>query len=224
MAAILFGSIGTLADTSELQRQAFNQAFSLHNLDWQWSKEEYMTLLSKSGGLARLETYRQQLDQPVDTKAVHRSKSVIFQRLLHEKALHPRPGVVKVIQQAKQAKLKLAFVTTTSRENVLSLLEALRQDIDIRDFDLTVSASEVERPKPARDAYDFALQQLNLGVSDCVAIEDNPGGLEAAKLAGITCVAFPNQNTATCSFETAALCTQHLYFESLLRLIQQQSS
>ena len=36
MSAILFGSISTIADTSELQRQAFNQAFKAHGLDWDW--------------------------------------------------------------------------------------------------------------------------------------------------------------------------------------------
>ncbi|MFT7179418.1 MAG: phosphoglycolate phosphatase-like HAD superfamily hydrolase, partial [Oceanospirillaceae bacterium] len=37
--AILFGSIGTLVETSELQRRAFNQAFSEAGLDWNWSEE-----------------------------------------------------------------------------------------------------------------------------------------------------------------------------------------
>ena len=51
MPAILFGSIGTIADTSELQRQSFNKAFALHNLQWQWSRAEYISLLEKSGGI-----------------------------------------------------------------------------------------------------------------------------------------------------------------------------
>jgi hypothetical protein len=46
MSAILFGSIGPIADTSELQRQAFNQAFQAHGLDWCWHREEYLTISS----------------------------------------------------------------------------------------------------------------------------------------------------------------------------------
>jgi phosphoglycolate phosphatase-like HAD superfamily hydrolase len=57
MSAILFGSIGTIADTSELQRQAFNQAFKAHGLDWCWDREEYLTLLEKSGGQKRIADY-----------------------------------------------------------------------------------------------------------------------------------------------------------------------
>ena len=43
--AILFGSIGTLIETSELQRNAFNQAFSENGLDWNWSPTQYQDLL-----------------------------------------------------------------------------------------------------------------------------------------------------------------------------------
>ena len=41
MAAILFGSISSIASTSELQRQAFNDAFTQHGLSWQWDQDEY---------------------------------------------------------------------------------------------------------------------------------------------------------------------------------------
>jgi len=50
MKAIIFGSIGTLVETSEIQRKSFNQAFKEMDLDWYWDKEEYKKLLKKSGG------------------------------------------------------------------------------------------------------------------------------------------------------------------------------
>jgi hypothetical protein len=87
MSAIFFGSIGTIADTSELQRQAFNQAFALHNLDWNWSREEYRALLEQSGGAQRIEDYARSRGQLVDAKAVHRSKSEIFQAPLRRDIL-----------------------------------------------------------------------------------------------------------------------------------------
>jgi len=219
MSAIFFGSIGTIADTSELQRQAFNQAFALHHLDWNWSREEYVTLLEKSGGRKRVEDYAKSLGQAVNAEAVHSSKSEIFQKSLREDPLQPRLGVVEVIQKAKQKGLRLALVTTTSEQNVLSMLEALRKDIDASDFDLVVSASNVERSKPAKDAYDFALKELGQMPDSCVAIEDNLGGLEAAKLAKLTCVAFPGENTAHHNFDAADLRVSHLDFEHLQRFL-----
>ncbi len=53
MSAVLFGSIGTLAETSEIQRGAFNQAFRANGLDWHWERDEYVALLERSGGRDR---------------------------------------------------------------------------------------------------------------------------------------------------------------------------
>ena len=39
--AVLFGSIGTIIETSEIQRQSFNDAFKEVGLDWYWNKIEY---------------------------------------------------------------------------------------------------------------------------------------------------------------------------------------
>ena len=54
--AVLFGSIGTLAETSDLQRDAFNEAFKISGLDWFWDEDIYRKLLSKSGGTCLLYT------------------------------------------------------------------------------------------------------------------------------------------------------------------------
>jgi HAD superfamily hydrolase (TIGR01509 family) len=223
MSAIFFGSIGTIADTSELQRQAFNQAFVLHALDWNWSREEYRALLEKSGGAQRIENYARLRGQSVDAKAVHRSKSEIFQTSLRRDKLEPRLGLAKVIEEAKQNGLKLAWVTTTSKQNVDSIIDALQRDIDASVFDLVVSSSDVKHSKPARDAYDFAMKELAQTPNDCVAIENNLDGLKAAKTAGLACVAFPDENTVNHHFESANLLVNHLDFEQLQKVLQDKS-
>ena len=43
--ALIFDVDGTLADTEEAHRGAFNEAFSAHGLDWNWSKPGYAQLL-----------------------------------------------------------------------------------------------------------------------------------------------------------------------------------
>ena len=55
--ALLFGSIGTLVETSEIQRKSFNEAFKKNGLDWYWTKKEYIKLLNKSGGRDRITEY-----------------------------------------------------------------------------------------------------------------------------------------------------------------------
>ena len=203
MPAVLFGSISTIADTSELQRDAFNRAFEAHGLDWRWDRQEYLALLEHSGGEDRIAEYARSAGQAVDAKAVHQTKSELFQKRLAESQLSPRPGVVETVRGAKDNGFKLAFVTTTSRENISALMGAVREDIASSDFEFIVDASSVEQPKPDKAAYSLALQHLEEKPDDCVAIEDNLGGVEAAKAAGLRCIAFPNENTTDHDFAKA---------------------
>ena len=66
MSALLLGSISTVADTSELQRQAFNQAFEAHGLDWRWDRDDYRAMLSTSGGQDRIAGYARSRGEDVD--------------------------------------------------------------------------------------------------------------------------------------------------------------
>ncbi len=52
--ALIFDVDGTLADTEEAHRNAFNESFRRHGLDWNWSKPRYAHLLSTAGGKERL--------------------------------------------------------------------------------------------------------------------------------------------------------------------------
>jgi HAD superfamily hydrolase (TIGR01509 family) len=219
MSAILFGSIGTIADTSELQRQAFNQAFKAHGLDWYWNREEYLTMLEKSGGQQRIADYAGSTGQTADAEAIHRSKSEFFQESLTKSQVMPRLGVVETIQGAKSKGLKLALVTTTSQENISLLIEALRPNIQTADFDLIVDASSVKYPKPDKAAYIFALEKLGEKPDDCIAIEDNLGGVEAAIAAGLDCIAFPGENTAHHNFDKAQHRVNRLDFEELEKFL-----
>ncbi|MBW4658053.1 MAG: HAD-IA family hydrolase [Drouetiella hepatica Uher 2000/2452] len=219
MSAILFGSIGTIADTSELQRQAFNQAFEANGLNWYWNQEEYLKMLEQSGGQKRIAAYASSTGQTVDAAAIHRSKSEIFQKNLTESQVSPRSGVVETIQSAKSKGLKLALVTTTSQENIALLIEALRPNIQATDFDVIVNASSIEHPKPDKSAYVFALEKLGEKSDSCVAIEDNVDGVEAATSAGLACVAFPGENTAHHDFVKAQLLVNRLNFDELQQLI-----
>lgn len=210
MSAILFGSISTVADTSELQRQAFNQSFDIHGLGWTWDRDQYRAMLSQSGGESRISDYAQSVGQRVDSKAVHATKSEIFRDLMATAELTPRAGVVDTIKRAKDAEWKVGLVTTTSGDNVLSLLSALSPAVQMGDFDVIVSSSSVEQPKPDKAAYSFALTNLSEEPGDCVAIEDNVEGVQAAVAAGLACVAFPNENTAGHDFASAVSRVEHL--------------
>lgn len=217
--AIFFGSIGTIADTSELQRQSFNQAFARHHLDWHWPREMYQTLLAQSGGRQRIADYAVAAGLTIDAEAIHRTKSEIFQTALQSGDLEPRPGVKATIQQAKQNGMKLALVTTTAEQNVSFLLAALSQHISASDFDLILDRSYVQHSKPDKEPYCFALERLNQKPNSCVAIEDNLAGVESAKAAGLACVAFPGENTISHAFDLADYRVSRLDFDQMKEIV-----
>lgn len=219
MSAILFGSISTLVDTSELQRRSFNEAFEAHGLDWEWSRDDYTAMLGSNGGAQRIADFASSKGDEVDADAVHSTKTKIFQELLGSTSMKARPGVLETVQEAKSRHLKLGFVTTTSPGNVWALLETLGPDISADTFDVIVNRDTVENPKPDAASYIFALDQLGESASSAVAIEDNEGGVAAAVAAGVTCIAFPNENTADGKFAGAAETVDTLDAEHVVSLI-----
>ena len=202
MSALLFGSISTIADTSELQRESFNEAFAAHDLDWRWETDEYREMLRGNGGADRIAGYAEQRGQDVDAAAVHATKSELFQQKALTGGLTARPGVLDALRSAKQAGGKVALVTTTSPANIAALLQAT-EGLEPADFDLVVDNSVVQQSKPDPAAYAYALQTLGEDATDAVAVEDNVGGVESATAAGVTCLAFPNTNTAGHDFGDA---------------------
>lgn len=214
MPALLFGSISTLADTSEEQRAAVNLAFERHGVDWQWERDDYRQLLAGDGGAARIAEFARRRNQDVDAGAVHATTSEIFRRTLHTVPLRPRPGVAESIDAARAQGWQVGLVTTTAPDDVTGLLDALDGYVSRDAFDIIVDATSVDEPKPSPAAYVFALEALGLDAGECVAVEDNVGGARSAGDAGIACVAFPNENTVEHDFGPVAV-SHHLEFVEL---------
>ena len=70
MKSILFGSIGSVVESSEIQRQAFNEAFKEFGVDWYWNVANYIKMLQKPGGLNRLIEYSKNEINSDDAKPV----------------------------------------------------------------------------------------------------------------------------------------------------------
>lgn len=193
MQALLLGSIGTLADTSELQRQAFNEAFAAHGLDWNWSQDAYRHMLREAGGARRIRAQAEAEGREVDADAVHASKSERFQRMLDDGKARSRPGIPDLIEQARRDGVRVGLVTTTEARNVDRLLAGLNLSRD--GFDVIVTREDVSEPKPDGECYRQAASRLDVPPAACLAIEDNSDGVRAALEAGMACVAWPNENT-----------------------------
>ena len=130
--ALIFDVDGTLADTEELHRRAFNEAFMLHGLDWNWSQELYAQLLRTAGGKERIAAFidtlelsplrrRQLLEQ---VHAIHGTKTALYTRLIDNGAAPLRDGVTRLLEEAHRDGVPLAIATTTTFANIEALLTA----------------------------------------------------------------------------------------------------
>jgi HAD superfamily hydrolase (TIGR01509 family) len=214
MAAILFGSISTLADTSELQRQAFNDAFRSHGLDWSWDRDTYRDMLAGNGGTGRIAAYAERRGDDIDAASVHASKTDRFHELLSSQPVAARAGILDCLRAAQARGIAVAVATTTSPANIAAVLASA--EVDAGALALVLDAEQVSHPKPDPEVYRVALERLAERAGACVAIEDNPGGVVAATAAGLPCVAFPNANTVGLDFPGAAATIDRVDLDGLL--------
>jgi HAD superfamily hydrolase (TIGR01509 family) len=208
--AVIFGAIGTIAETSDIQRQAFNAAFAEAGLDWNWDIATYHELLDTNGGQNRIRAYRDadpaRAGVSDETIAqLHQSKTKHFIDLLANTPISPRPGVVELIDTCQKANMQVAFCTSTSKENVEGIREALAQLLPFDRFATIVTLDNIGQPKPAPDAYIYCLQQLGITADEAIAIEDTPVSLSAAKTAGLVTIATPGAAVCDRDFSDANL-------------------
>jgi HAD superfamily hydrolase (TIGR01509 family) len=199
--ALIFDFDGTIADTEETHRQAFNDAFMRFGLDWEWSKPLYRELLKVSGGKERIVAYVGTL--PVSTAeyarlcalapAIHRTKSELYNELIADGRCLPRPGVVRLFGDAREAGLKLAIASTSATANIEALLTRHLGRGAQKLFHTIVCGDLVAHKKPAPDIYRLALATLGLAADECAVFEDSLNGLRAAKAAGLFTVVTPSQ-------------------------------
>ena len=191
--ALLFGSIGSIIETSEIQRKSFNEAFKQYGLDWNWNKREYLSLLNKSGGKDRISRYAKKKKIVVNSVYLRNLKTKIFNDYLKKNLLKLRPGVKNLISLCKKENIKIAFVSSTSANNINAILYCLRHSINKRDFKFIGNARLVKKLKPNPDIYLLTLKKLKLKANDCVAIEDTQESLNSARRAKIKCIIFPGK-------------------------------
>ncbi len=211
--ALIFDVDGTLADTEEVHRQAFNLAFGACRLDWIWDTPLYGELLRVTGGKERIASYIDRLPLPAAQRRVlndlipeiHRAKNRLYRELVEVGHVLPRPGVRRLVMEARDAGIRVAIASTTSPENIEPLITAGFGSQALNWFDTIAAGDAVANKKPAPDIYNVALKSLGVHPARAIAIEDSAIGVASAKAAGLFTVATPNIWTQTQDFTAADL-------------------
>jgi HAD superfamily hydrolase (TIGR01509 family) len=216
--ALLFDVDGTLADTErDGHRVAFNRAFAEAGLDWEWSEALYGELLAVTGGKERIRYYLAHYNRTFEApdeleefvSGLHKAKTRHYMEMLSGGLIPLRPGVKRLIQEAREAGLRLAVATTTTPANVEALLENALAPGSTAWFEVIAAGDVVPAKKPAPDIYRYAMDRLGLGPDRCMAFEDSHNGILASGGAGLKTIVAVNGYTRNEQFPNAAIVLDH---------------
>mgnify|MGYP000529533113 CR=1 FL=1 len=209
--ALIFDVDGTIADTEEAHRRAFNDAFADFGFEWRWDRALYKELLKTGGGKQRIRHYIEIrradgfIEPGLGDKIadLHKRKTELYGRRLDSGAVPLRPGVERLIRQAHNEGTRLAIATTTSRVNVTGLFAATMGQAALDWFEVIGSGEWVADMKPSPEIYLLVLEKMALAPAACLALEDSANGLKAALSAGVATVATPATYTVDDDFSGA---------------------
>jgi beta-phosphoglucomutase-like phosphatase (HAD superfamily) len=233
--ALIFDVDGTMADTEEAHRVAFNLAFERYRLGWVWEPDEYRELLHITGGKERIATYIETLAQPDAERRrlstmvpdIHAEKTRFYSSFVADGAVPLRPGVAQLLDEALDNGCKLAIASTTTAVNIDALLQSTLGPRGLDMFSAIACGDQVRAKKPAPDIYRLALRGLGLLPEHAIAFEDSPNGLRAATAAGLRTVVTPNFWTEGADFSAASLLLPSLAglgFDELTRRVSERTA
>ncbi len=206
---LIFDFDGTLAETEEAHRNAFNKAFNSNKLNWYWDQHIYKKLLQIAGGKERIEFYNKSISSnskqlsSKDIEEIHFQKTKFYSQSVSQGLVQLRPGIRELLEKAKCNKKKIAISTSTSRENVTLLLKSCLNKNPEDIFSFISTGDLVQKKKPSPDLYKLVLAEMNLMPEECLAFEDSKIGLVSAKRANIKTAVNPSQYSMGDNFDEA---------------------
>ncbi len=190
--AVLFGSIGTIAETSEIQRRSYNLAFKRLNIDCYWNVANYCEMLKVPGGKDRIRNFTiPKISEDLVDK-IHNLKEEIYAELIEQEDIS-RIEFVEVFHHSKASDLKIGLITTTSEKNIKSLSKALEDKVNFNDFDIITTSKDCLHPKPNPEIYQNALKKIGVCPCEAIAIEDTQVNLGASLAADINSILYPGE-------------------------------
>ena len=217
--AVIFDVDGTLADTEDVHRRAFNQAFARFDLDWDWTPALYAELLAISGGRERIARYgkftlTERFDDPESRtkfiRELHSAKTAIYVKMLTDGDVPLRSGVERLLEELYAAGITLAIATSSTFSNLKTLLDHNLGENWMSKFSAIATCDTVSIKKPSPRVYEAVLKILAVAPPHAVAVEDTVNGCMAARAAEITTIITTHQFTGDKEFPGAALVVDSL--------------
>ena len=187
--AVIFDMDGVITDSEPLYAEAVNA--TIDSTPHRLSATDHMAIMGSSIEA----TWDYVIDRFGLDGGRERWESAYYRavvRLLSQRA-DPTPGIYDLLQGLDQRHQKLGLATSSMKEWVDAVLHRLGL---LQTFESIATSDMVAEAKPAPDLYLLAARGLKVPPDACLAIEDTPRGIEAAKRAGMRVVALRTKSTA----------------------------
>ncbi|KAM7529298.1 hypothetical protein LguiB_032708 [Lonicera macranthoides] len=227
--ALVFDCDGVILESEHLHRQAYNDAFSHFNVicpsssssdPLNWSSEFYDDLQNRiGGGKPKMRWYFKEHGWPSSTifetppeddtdranliDTLQDWKTERYKEIIKSGTVEPRPGVLRLMDEAKAAGKKLAVCSAATKSSVVLCLENLIGIERFQGLDCFLAGDDVKEKKPDPSIYLTAVKRLGVSEKDCLVVEDSVIGLQAATQAGMACVISYTPSTASQDFKDA---------------------
>ncbi|KAL1190349.1 Haloacid dehalogenase-like hydrolase domain-containing protein [Cardamine amara subsp. amara] len=227
--ALIFDCDGVILESENLHRQAYNDAFSYFDVrcppssseSLNWSLEFYDKFQNLvGGGKPKMRWYFKENGWPTSTIFGDRApendddrvklidtlqdwKTERYKEIIKSGSVEPRPGVIRLMDEAKAAGKKVAVCSAATKSSVVLCLENLINIERFQGLDCFLAGDDVKEKKPDPSIYITAAEKLGVSVTDCLVIEDSVIGLQAATKAGMSCVITYTSSTSDQDFKEA---------------------
>lgn len=181
--AVLFDMDGVIVDSEPLHVAAFQA--TLKNYGHDLSPEQYKQHFAGRTDEAGFKQYFDYIGETVKLPSIMDEKAKAYLALATDQ-LVPYPGVIEFIHDLARQKVPLALVTGSLRAEAEITLETFGLT---KYFSVVIAAEDIEYSKPDPEGYLKSAEALGVNSADCIVIEDAPKGVQAAKAAGMRCLA-----------------------------------
>ena len=184
MSAILFDMDGTLIDSEPLWLKAEIEVMA--EVGCHWDEQDQINCLG--GPAERTERYMQERSQNIKPYGyfINRLHEVMRARITNE--LDLIPNALSLLKECKDAGIKTALVTASSRD----LMTIVLKRFPLGTFDVVVSGDDVEKSKPDPAPYLLAAKQLSVDISKCLVLEDSLTGVQSGLSSGAKVIGIPH--------------------------------
>ncbi|MBY6202284.1 HAD hydrolase-like protein [Maritalea mobilis] len=190
--ALIFGGMGSLAECAEIDRRAWNAAFRMHDVPWEWSWDVYAELMRPGGDRQLAARYAAHLGQVIEAEVLDVTHQRLFAAMIVDE-VPLRSGVARVLTWAARGGVKLALVSRAEEAPVGALLKATARARAGISFDVAVLRPDVERMAPDPEAMQLAVSRLGVGNGRSVVVADTLVAAQAARAADLPVLAFPGR-------------------------------